>query len=281
MLQQPIGIPSPPGPPSKWTAETRAQFLEQLSRTGNVRRACLRTGVSAEIAYRLRRRDAAFARGWAAAMVLARRVAEQELAERAIEGWLEDIYYRGEWIGSRRRHDARLLLAHLARLDKLAECSTALADADRFDEILAVVAGEEIPDELLCEDDVLPASRNEHVADAASAARLESLHSLPGEDEADDDILLDDEERRERAWATQEAQESECEDAAMEAGFVAGQQWDAWHTRVCEAVDRVIAATPPITVSAELPADVAAEEMAKSAEDGSQDPVDSVNTPLE
>jgi len=279
MLQQSIEIPSPSGPPSKWTAETRAQFLEHLSRNGNVRAACLRVGVSAEIAYRLRRRDAAFARGWSAAMILARREAEQVLAERAIEGVIEDVYYRGEWVGSRRRHDARLLLAHLARLDKLAENKVAREDAERFDEILAVVAGEEIPDELLCADDVLPASRRDYVAEAACAARIERLHSPSDPDEADDDVLLAAEERWEQDTAAQEALEAECDDAAMEAGFAAGQQWDAWHARVCEAVDRALAAAPPLAASAELPAGgVAGDGMTQPERLGAQDRVDSVNT---
>jgi len=63
MLHQSIEMASRPGPAGKWTAEARTQFLDHLARKGSVRAACLRVGVSAEIAYRLRRRDPAFARG--------------------------------------------------------------------------------------------------------------------------------------------------------------------------------------------------------------------------
>src|SRR6187431_302171 len=48
---------------------------------------------------------------------------------RAIEGIEEEVRYRGEVVGTRRRYDTRLLLAHMARLDKLAEDEHAADDA--------------------------------------------------------------------------------------------------------------------------------------------------------
>lgn len=250
MLHQTIETPPRPGPESKWTAEVRTKFLDYLARTGNVRRACWLIGVSAEIAYRLRRRDPAFARGWAAAMVLARHEAEQVLAEQALEGIAEDVYYRGELIGSRRRFDARLLLAHLGRLDKLADDPRAKTDAQRFDEILAVVAGEDVPEELGWADDVLPPSRRRHLAEAAETARIEQIHSeidedeaqAAGEGEADDDFPLDDEERWQREVEAEEEREALREQAAAEAMFEAGRDWDAWQARAHAAVDRALAA---------------------------------------
>src|SRR5690606_30735246 len=128
-----------------WTPERKTRFLDHLAAKGNVRAACLRVGLSPEAAYRLRRRDDLFARGWALALALARTRTEQVLADRAIEGVEEPVYYRGELIGSRRRFDARLLLAHLARLDKLVEESETSADFGRFDELLALIAGEQAP----------------------------------------------------------------------------------------------------------------------------------------
>ena len=250
MLHQSIETPPRPGPESKWTAEVRTKFLDYLARTGNVRRACFLIGVSAEIAYRLRRRDPAFARGWAAAVVLARHEAEQVLAEQALEGIAEDVYYRGELIGSRRRFDARLLLAHLGRLDKLADDPRAKADAQRFDEILAVVAGEDVPEELGWADGVLPPSRRTHLAEAAETARIAQIRSeadadedqAAGEGEADDDFLLDEEERWQRdVWALEE-REAAREQASAEAMFEAGRDWDAWQARAHAAVDRALAA---------------------------------------
>src|SRR6478735_10549224 len=50
-----------------WTSERKTRFLDHLALKGNVRASCKRVGLSREAAYRLRRRDAVFARGWAAA----------------------------------------------------------------------------------------------------------------------------------------------------------------------------------------------------------------------
>lgn len=125
------------------TPERMARFLDRLAAHGNVRAACRAVLLSAEAAYRLRRRDALFADGWAAALVLARQNGEQVLGERAIEGIEEEIYRRGELVGTRRRFDAGLLLAHLARLDRLADEEAAGVDAGNFDELLLAIVGEE------------------------------------------------------------------------------------------------------------------------------------------
>jgi hypothetical protein len=41
------------------------------------------------------------------------------LADRALNGVTETVFYHGEEVATRTRYDARLLLAHLARLDRL------------------------------------------------------------------------------------------------------------------------------------------------------------------
>ncbi|WP_347304255.1 hypothetical protein V5740_06505 [Croceibacterium sp. TMG7-5b_MA50] len=106
-------------------------------------------------------------------LVLAREEAEQILADRALDGQEEDVWFRGEVVGTRRRYDNRLLLAHLARLDRAAEAPVARADAARFDEVLARVAGELPPPELLARpDDLLPRDR---AGALAHAAEVESL----------------------------------------------------------------------------------------------------------
>ncbi|WP_298171999.1 hypothetical protein [Novosphingobium sp.] len=125
-----------------FTPERRVRFLHHLATTGNVRRACAAVGVSAQAAYVHKRRDGAFAHGWHAALLLARDAAEEVLAERALNGVQETIFYRGEAVGHRVRFDARLLLAHIARLDRHAdqaeqEGAPAPGIAARFDEYLA------------------------------------------------------------------------------------------------------------------------------------------------
>ncbi|MCJ2178868.1 hypothetical protein [Novosphingobium album (ex Hu et al. 2023)] len=123
-----------------WDADRKVRFLHHLAEKGDVRAACARVGMSRQSAYLLRRRDGGFAQGWQAALVLARRHAEEVLATRALDGIEEAVWFRGELVGKKRRYDTRLLLAHLARLDRAAE--EAGPCEDRFDELLAMVAGE-------------------------------------------------------------------------------------------------------------------------------------------
>ena len=158
-------VETTPAPATGWTLERKVHFLDRLSVHGNARAACRAVGLSAEAAYKLRRRDAQFARGWAAALVLARENGLQVLGERAIEGIDEEIYYRGELIGTRRRYDSRLLLAHLARLDQLADEETAGVDAGRFDELIACIAEGD--------GDELPPARDAYVEEAATIAEQE------------------------------------------------------------------------------------------------------------
>jgi hypothetical protein len=155
-----------------WTSARRAQFLEALSHNGNVLAACARVGMSREAAYRLRRREPAFARAWAAAQMVGREASAEVLGCRAIDGVEEEVWYRGELRGTRRRFDSRLLLAHVARLDKLAEANeAAVADAERFDELVALACGAEAPEEL-AHDGVLPLAREECMEQAGTAADL-------------------------------------------------------------------------------------------------------------
>ena len=144
-FHRPIGLPH-----SAFTPERRVQFLDILSGNGNVRSACTLTGISPQAAYKARRRDARFAAGWDGALLLAREHAESVLADRAINGVEEVVFYRGEEVGRRVKYDNRLLLALLGRLDR--RCGDARAEeaAERFDEILAAIGGAE-PDAAMVE----------------------------------------------------------------------------------------------------------------------------------
>lgn len=109
-------MPKPDDP--IFTPSRKLRFLDELARHGNVRVAAARCGVSRSGAYLARHRHGIFADAWRAALVLGRDRAVEEVAERAIHGWQEPVFYRGQQVAVRRRYDARLLLAHLARLDK-------------------------------------------------------------------------------------------------------------------------------------------------------------------
>ena len=212
-----------PLPGRGWTRERMAQFLDCLSEKGNVAAACKRVGLSREAAYRQRRRDANFARGWAAAMVLAHDASVQVLADRAIDGIEVDVWHRGELVGTQRKYDTRLLLAHLARLDKAAEDPAAQKDAGRFDELLAVIAGEPMFAELRNEEDILPLDR-EQAATAVAADAEKAVRFTTGEN--GEDVLREP-----------EPEDHECQ-AAYEHGHREGQRiWDTWHGNACDYVD--------------------------------------------
>jgi len=73
--EQPQATPTPRR--DGWTPRRRRQFLDDLAAGLDVRRACARAGLSRQAAYRLRRRDAEFARAWDGALRSARAAAGQ------------------------------------------------------------------------------------------------------------------------------------------------------------------------------------------------------------
>ena len=103
----------------------QAKFLTVLADWGNVRAAAKAVGVARATAYRMRRQCLTFRELWDAALLHARPMVEEVLADRALNGVQESVFYHGEEVATRTRYDSRLLLAHLARLDKLAEARAA------------------------------------------------------------------------------------------------------------------------------------------------------------
>ena len=132
---------------TEFTRERQVAFLSALANGGAVRRAVKAAGVAHQTAYRMRRASPAFRRAWDAALLAARAQAEDVLACRALEGVEEAVYYHGEEVATRRRYDSRLLLAHLARLDRLTADARTNAFAEDFEAALDRFArGEEQPE---------------------------------------------------------------------------------------------------------------------------------------
>jgi hypothetical protein len=239
-----------------WTPALKARFLVLLAEAGNVRLSARRCGRSAQSVYVQRRRDPVFARAWMGALVHAHKHGEQVLADRALEGVEEPIFYRGELVGTRRRYDSRLLLAHLARLDKCLEDEAALRDAERFDELVALVAGAELPETLARGRGVLPADREAYAEGAAVDAEESADRDLPS------DCGATSEPERERALA-----------AAGDAAYAAAAtEWDTWFDHVCAVVDGLEVGTPSQSRDARHPragGDPSA-EVATESESGEQ-----------
>lgn len=115
-----------------FTPERQRIFLESLAINGLVRLACTAADMSHEAAYRLRQRHegTAFRLGWEAALVLARARLADTLMERAINGQEDVVTYDPDsHTRTRHRHDTRLALSLLARLDRFAD-ETTPAQAD-------------------------------------------------------------------------------------------------------------------------------------------------------
>lgn len=230
-MSDPLAIATPL-PAHGWTPERKVRFLDQLAVHGNARAACRAVGLSADAAYKLRRREPLFARAWAAAVVLGRENCCQVLGERAVEGLEEEIYHRGEVVGTRRRYDSRLLLAHLARLDRLADEHAASEDAGRFDELLACIGEgsgtEPLPDRATC---------IEQAAEAVEAYRRQQLkpydHAVSVATGVNGELLA---ATQRRALAVVEL-DRECAARTAQARTDAAEAWDRRKASAAATVD--------------------------------------------
>ena len=157
-----------------FTANRQADFLRNLQLFGNVRLACRAACVSAQTAYRARRASPGFALAWDAACLAARSHAEQVLADRAINGVEEAVYYHGEEVARRRRFDSRLLLAHLARLDRLEQRAEIAETLPLLDALVdALGEGADI-------DTVLRSAASAQMAAQRDAGGIDPLECVPG-----------------------------------------------------------------------------------------------------
>ncbi len=120
----------PPEPGSRrirhdgWTPDRIAGFIEALAACGVVADACKSVGLSTQSAYAFRNRRAgrAFAVAWEAVLIHRGRARlGDELLSRSMNGCVEAVHRDGEIVGERHRHDNRLSMAVLTRLDRLAE----------------------------------------------------------------------------------------------------------------------------------------------------------------
>jgi hypothetical protein len=95
-----------------WTEERQRRFIEALSLTGSVKAAAHRVNMTPEGAYLLRRHPAAesFRKAWEAALALGVQQLEDIALERALHGTEVPVYSYGKLVGSRIKHNDRLLM---------------------------------------------------------------------------------------------------------------------------------------------------------------------------
>lgn len=171
-------------PQMQFVVERQVAFLEALATTGSVRAAAARARVSHQTCYRARRASAAFGRAWDAALVVARGAAEAKLADYAMNGIEEEVWYHGEHRGERRRFSDRLLLAHLARLDRMRGDERIEALAEDFDGmILRLRRGEPIEPEVADPDAVEPAPEGRGASSPGPCNRRSMSRADPQDEE--------------------------------------------------------------------------------------------------
>lgn len=95
-----------------WTEERQRRFIEALSVTGSVKAAAHRVNMTPEGAYLLRRHPDAgsFRKAWEAALALGVQQLEDVALERALHGTEVPVYSYGKLVGSRIKHNDRLLM---------------------------------------------------------------------------------------------------------------------------------------------------------------------------
>jgi AcrR family transcriptional regulator len=129
-----------------FTGARQVVFLEAIAEGLTVREAAARAGISVTAVYNFRNRRAgrAFNLAWEAADRRARRPLADHLRDRSVAGQTDTVRDKdGEIVGTRHRHDNRLAMAILTRLDRKAE-------AHREDERLVTLLAEEFEELLDC-----------------------------------------------------------------------------------------------------------------------------------
>ena len=104
-----------------FTSDRQAAFLDALAGSGSVSAAAQAVGLSRTAIYNLRNRDdeagAAFRAAWDARLKQAVAVLAETAFDRAINGIEEPVFHKGEQVGTRVRHNDRLLMFLLKSLD--------------------------------------------------------------------------------------------------------------------------------------------------------------------
>ncbi len=127
-----------------WDSANQQAFLEHLAELGSVTQAARHVNMSPRSAYNLRHRadGVAFRLGWQAAILLARGRLADDLLDRAIYGHEEETLrcetgYDGRVKTIRRKFDARLGMAVLSRLDRMAEEAASKTGETQLVQIIA------------------------------------------------------------------------------------------------------------------------------------------------
>ena len=105
-MSGPMDGPMDDEQPSSW----RATFLAALEASGNVSAAARRAATHRGTAYRHRQADPEFRAAWDEALETALDDMELEARRRAVDGWDEPVFFKGEVCGHIRRYSDALIM---------------------------------------------------------------------------------------------------------------------------------------------------------------------------
>lgn len=105
------------GLPTKFDAELRLRFLQLYSLCGQIQRSAQECGISPTTVRKLAKKDPDFAEAMAEALCDYKEAVERELVRRAVLGYDEPVYQKGEQVGTIRKHSDRLLELLIKKLD--------------------------------------------------------------------------------------------------------------------------------------------------------------------
>ncbi|MFC3443381.1 hypothetical protein ACFOKF_19695 [Sphingobium rhizovicinum] len=179
-----LPLPTPQIREDGWSPARQRRFLETLAASGVVQLACESVRITGRSAYNLRnRRDgAAFRLGWDAAILIARARLADDLLARAIMGCTETVRRdEGNFEVTRHRHDNRLAMSMLSRLDRMAD-----SPAEGTDAALARVVAQDFVAflDLICPEDIARQEAEAHdlprPGAEPSARAMADAHMLDG-----------------------------------------------------------------------------------------------------
>lgn len=92
------------------TAQDKQKFLQKLmSSAGNVSKAAQAVKIARHTAYEHKKNDPDFSQAWDNVLAAVYDQMEQELYNRAVKGWDEPVFYKGDMIAKIRKKSDRLL----------------------------------------------------------------------------------------------------------------------------------------------------------------------------
>ena len=228
-----------------WTPAARAAFLEMLAKSGVVTDACREVQRSSQAAYALRNRDPLFAAGWDAALSMARARLADELFHRSVHGTVDQIWKDGMVVAERHRHDNRLSIAVLNRLDARCDraerfAEPALRAAANWEAYLAAIAEDRAADIKamlappplgLDEDDAI-------LGQGSDSMLMRQLHQLRAGKALDGDPDFASEEEEPRVWVDDHSWRTDFPPPDDFNGYEHGRYGDADYSRQCTPEER-------------------------------------------